>query len=607
MNEQLLARRLAQLDAVRDPDRAFADRLYERLAGDLDFRPESTPWWRIGRRLGMAPLPTGSAAFRLAYLAASVGLLIALLGATVWIGSHLQRRSGADEIVRLSQEAWAHPPAFTMTITTGDARTFTVSSDGAGTFRTDGDAAKEGGYQLFDGERMAVFERSDGSWAQGDWRTFGAPPFPFDGAYSWSAIDGTGTSASRRQLSCDGAELLDPAIVAGRPVDRVRCPGADATYWLDRDTHLTLRIELGPAAPNGGAVLADGEAVLETTAFTIDGPAAARFSWVGPVAAAQSDEAEASTTLVPGHPAPRIEVRDIEGATLATDALGGPAAVVVAVPCLGRCLATYDALADFAGDHPELRAVVVGLWTERGTMAGYASLHPTPASVVADPEQVFVDTWGLSAWPATVLLDADGRVAAMWAGSPTPASLTGALEALLAGDPVPPIELAPGPTPLPERSPAPGTTPDPGLLEFSGLQPGDAAPEWRARLLDGGSIASEGLLGRPTAMVFWSGAPCLGCEPEGLPEIAALQHAMGDRVNLVLVVEGEREPGVTAAALAAEGSGVVAVGDWDGAVQEAFMVGMQGTVLVDAAGRVTGGHVGIPTRQELEALVRPGG
>ena len=607
MSEQGLARRLSRLDAPRYPDRALADALYEELAADLGFRAGQAPWWRIGRTLGVAPLPIGSSALRLARLAAVIGLLLALLGATIWIGSRLQRQSAADEIVRLSQDAWASPPAFAMTITTPGAGRFMVSSDGTGTFRTDGAVSPEGGYALFDGQRMAVFEQPDGSWGEGDWRTFGKPPFPFDGAFTWTTIEGTGTGVSRNLQPCRGAELLDPGVVAGRPADRVACPDADITYWLDRETHLTLRIDLGPAASPDAAAPAGAAAVIEATAFTSDPGAPERYSWAGPAGAYQSGETPTSTTLVVGHPAPRVEVEGIDGSRIATDELGGPAAVVVTVPCLGRCLLAYETLADFTRTNPELRAVVVGLWTERGTMAGYASLHPTPATAVADPDGVLMDTWGLRPYPATVLLDGYGNVAAMWAGSPTPASFRAALEALVAGDPVPPIEMAPLPTPLPDRSLSPGTTPDPGLLELTGLQLGDTAPTWRGRLLDGGSIASDSLLGTPTAMVFWSGAPCIGCEPEGLPEIAALRRTIGDRVNLVLVVEGEREPGVTAAALATEGSDVVAVADWDGAVRDAFTVGMSGTIFIDATGRVAGGHAGIPTLADLRELVRPGG
>lgn len=62
---------------------------------------------------------------------------------------------------------------------------------------------------------------------------------------------------------------------------------------------------------------------------------------------------------------------------------------------------------------------------------------------------------------------------------------------------------------------------------------GEPAPTWELATLDGGSLSSESLKGRPTVLFFW--APWCGVCKADAHNIASVQEAVGDDVNIVSV------------------------------------------------------------------------
>ena len=127
------------LDRPIDPDPAFAERLFDDLAVDLGYRPErglAGLRRRARRALGLERPPVGARALRLAYLAAILGLLVALaIGAALAAGQFLQR--SAEDIVRASQALYRDGtvPAFTMTIRYRDASVDRFLWNGTGSLR----------------------------------------------------------------------------------------------------------------------------------------------------------------------------------------------------------------------------------------------------------------------------------------------------------------------------------------------------------------------------------------------------------------------------------------------------------------------------------------
>jgi hypothetical protein len=119
------------LDGPIEPDAAFRERLFEGLAADLGFRPV-TRRGLIVRRFGDA-----SPAFRLAYLAAMLGLLLAAAIVAALVGARLVNNKTPLDIVGASQAAQMDPPPYDMTINADDGRIIRVRTDGRGAWRLD--------------------------------------------------------------------------------------------------------------------------------------------------------------------------------------------------------------------------------------------------------------------------------------------------------------------------------------------------------------------------------------------------------------------------------------------------------------------------------------
>jgi hypothetical protein len=589
------------------PATAFEDTLFEDLATELGFRRASRPAGlgaRIRRAIGLERLPAGSQAFRVAYLLAMVGLLIAMLGALLVISQRHERPAPA-ELVRLSQAAYAHAPAVRYTIhdAMGD---YFVASDGNGTWRSEGWDMAPGSYMLYDGTRTGIYDATLRSWDIVPVEQ-GGPPFPMNNEFNWVRMSFPGLVATIEILDCSDAVDAGDAQVAGRTADHVRCPGLGLEYWLDRDTHLVLRVtarygtNFWDGAPSGAPLEADS--VAEVTSFQeVTSPSAADFAWTGPSNGSRTPGPVPGTTLVIGSPPPAWTGTTIGGTSFDVRAVRSPAALLLMWPSIGSGARVYDTFNAAAAAHPGVTAVVVGL-EEVGTMVGFTTLHPTSLTVVADGDQTIASAWGTLPIPEIVLIDAGGSVADVVRADLAPADLDAILGALEDGRPVPP---APAPATSAESSPG-MPTPTPAFdFECTDSyvicrRTGDLLPAWSGQQLSGGTFDSSELAGMPAVIWFTH-------FPNGeLRAFGSLADAYADRVTLLVIIDGEAEPGATKAMLDEAGVDVRVVVDWDGAISRALDAIVGGVLILDRDGRIVDqvpGQLPTPTiRSTLDRLV----
>lgn len=95
----------------------------------------------------------------------------------------------------------------------------------------------------------------------------------------------------------------------------------------------------------------------------------------------------------------------------------------------------------------------------REAVRRYGVTHP----VVVDPGRRIWDEWAVNAWPTLVLVDAEGRIAAVGSGEPDLGALREAVVALLPDDSAPPLPLRPEPV-------APGSLAYPGKVIVAGAR-----------------------------------------------------------------------------------------------------------------------------------------
>ena len=279
MPDDRIARILADLGRPVEPDREFADRLFDRLVDEVDFgtgraRRHALIRVRAGIRWNV---PEAGRAWLVAALLLAAVLLsvLALIGATVRDPTRLMLRS---------QDLYRDPPPFDMQVRTTVGST--TLNEGTLRYRYDGRLLRiddvwnwdvwMGGASslLYDGStfymydpggrylgRQAAVPDETGLWS-------GAPP----GAYpavrsasgsplgplllSWWSDQSTGstrfTGGIPPALGCPDVQQLADEKVAGRPAIHLRCQSASAVdvardVWLDRDTLLVLRVIRGTA------------------------------------------------------------------------------------------------------------------------------------------------------------------------------------------------------------------------------------------------------------------------------------------------------------------------------------------------------------------------
>jgi peroxiredoxin len=614
MIDDRLLRAFVAFGAPAEPDATFADRLFEDLAAELGFRRDVVPAGslrgRMLRALGIERLPVGSPALRLAYLAAMLGLMLMLLAATLLIASRLLvPRPSPLELVQRSQGAYAEAPVLRMTIHAPSVDAV-LTSDGKGTWRseTSGEwGGPPGSYALYDGSRIGWYDATVRTWSVVPFED-GGPPYPFNSEFTWTKLDYPGLKATRSTVPCGDATSLGEAIVAGRTADHVGCPQIGMEYWLDRDTHLVLRTQADPQSPfwNGPV---NHDSVIEVTAFELPATtSAADFDWAGPAGASGPDSPLASTTLLVGERPPAWQGRTIDGRAIKSDELKTPIAVLLFDPASPRSAEAFDDFAAVAPGIDGLTPIIVGYDSPAGSgfVDGFVTLHPTDIPVVNDQGSIF-EGWGITGWPALVLLGPDGNVSGSLRARITREDLGRVLAAAAAGHPIPSVEPAPAATPVagdPSLDPSVVCSEDLGTC----LPIGARMPEWSAPRMQGGTYGSVDLAGRPAVLVFASARcdPCPDWFLDELREVAALADEYRGRASVVIVSDGENKAGDTQAAFNDAGVDIPLVFDWDGALAERFKLIVGSALVFDGGGRYVD-HVGFPgiadSRAILDALL----
>jgi len=434
-----------------DPSPEFLDRLaleLRRRAG-LDRPPMG---WRL-QTVSDALSPRLLPPVRVAWTVALVALLTALAVGAALLGSQLLLRPAPEELVRLSQATYADPPAFEMdaALTTlcpafvrdrtdrGDHCVVRVSYDGAGRLRidqvggTDG-APAAGGFLVRDRAREGWFNAAEAganTWWQQDLSTERASivaEYPLLGVEpDWIGGVPIAAGAPIPWPTCpDGWQAAEEVEIAGRAADAVRC-GA-SSWWIDRGSGLLLRHAEGERVW-GEVWLLDLNPVFPAERFALSPPPGARV--VG-------GEDPAAQPPPIGQSLPALVLPDLDGGTFDSRTLTGRPTVIYlwapwCPPCTGEMAATIVGAADERGD--AIRFVTIGLDTAGSLRESRAVAGTLPIAV--DERSGVLKTWGLEAIPALILLDAQGRLAAVSMGPVGPPELARILDALIAGAPIP--------------------------------------------------------------------------------------------------------------------------------------------------------------------------
>lgn len=578
------------LDRPIKPEAAFAERLFDDLAVDLGFRPV-TRREAVVRRFADA-----SPAFRLAYLAAILGLLFAAVLAAALVGTQLVRAKTAAEIVSASQAAQLDPPAYDMTIRADDGRTTRVRMDGQGAWRWDRISDPEmpdmpaGTYEVHVGGQVGRYDPGYNSWSL----SADDAPILYASLLGWQLIPKPSTTEPLPVgwFSCASWERLADDVIADRPAYHVACGARE--FWVDEESSLLVGM-LTPPGQELAGVSGRGMALTLAPTFPPD-----TFTLTGPAGAVAVDpnNPPASTVLAVGRSAPRLTGTTLDGTTVDTSAQAGPLVVYFwatwCSPCTGPQLSDLQTVA--TRHAPSVTTVTIATWDQLGTVTGYVGAKGIRLPVVNDSGSL-LKSWGISAIPALVMLDRSGAVAALRLG-PVPASeLEQMYAALAAGEPVP----TPSATAVPSREAPP--TYAPGATEtISGLAIGDLAPTWSGPLLNGGTLEGSSLVGKPT--VIWFGFNCADCPTTDLEAFEAAHRQVGSEANLVVVAGGEPTPGWTAALFQRLGITVPLVFDWDTRIASAFKLGILGTIVLDASGRVAYVAPGAMSTEQILGLVR---
>jgi peroxiredoxin len=212
---------------------------------------------------------------------------------------------------------------------------------------------------------------------------------------------------------------------------------------------------------------------------------------------------------------------------------------------------------------------------EPGTTIGLATWLDIRTPVLQDSTwSLFSDAWQLGDYPALVFLDAAGIVVDLRSGSISAAGLSASLDALESGDPLPPAE--------PLRTP--GFSGDPPMSTV--LRVGAMAPELSGPALAGGEVSTRDFLGKPTVVLdFLTDVRDDTPRPNAI--LADLKSRPG--LNVLLIVQGEQQPGGTRQLLDAVGVHDPVMFDWDGAMFERWGLVLWPTlILLDADGRAAG-------------------
>ncbi|HEX6129649.1 MAG TPA: hypothetical protein VF071_11570 [Candidatus Limnocylindria bacterium] len=504
MRDSDFTRLLGLLEAeVRDvePETAFADELFVRLQEEVARSP------RLSRQM---------------VLLIAALLLVVLIGVTIAIGAFLLRTDPATELVRRSQAVHSSPPPFSVVTTSGPIEWevpgwYTACSDpaaeeewrslrwryeydGAGSFQQ---ACIYGGPPPgYVGGLEVVTQEGHGVWNAAFWELLpggflNRPPGAPLATLLWlNWLDPQGAT-----ISCEEWQLGDAAEIAGRDAQAVSC--GNERFWIDRDSGMLLRRDRGD------------EVVAEVLELKVGVP---------PDDAITLYPAGFSTQLVIGQAPAQVQLNELDGSTWSSSALAGlKTAVLVqwACPEPEPCITLGEFSSAVAAHHGELGGVAISL--DQATTFSASDIEAARAAGIP----VLVDD--SSGWPrweypilsGLMLFDADGRLAELLEAR-TVASMAAALEAFVAG------------TPLPELPPWDGY--------FTVGQP---APALTGERLGGGVFDSSAAPGIPVAILvtprYVPGAVDAAC-----PSAVAAQEAVATLASVAPELAGSAIIGVIA-------------------------------------------------------------
>ena len=414
---------LEELGSPVSPSPEFAQALSSRLVKEL----------QVGRTTQTAGLTWrrglyGAIAFG--------GLAACVLAAILIFAPPGTSPASALEIISESTLQYGRVPPFRATLS-GRIPTTVISSENPKYTGPDGTYAHKVSYTGPDGWRLDVLEQSPpdlfagsaGSFQVWDGATLGVYQADTNSFYTQQVVtgysplgllswDATGYSNDFWKDRCANSEVLPDEQIAGRTSRHIRC--GDLEGWIDAETGLMLKIASreAPHAPRpvpGPIGLSPG-VVFEITAIEYN-PAFSQGTFeatppAGAEDASQTGEEGPTSSLVPGQAAPLWSGDLTAGGTFhLTDLRGRPTLVLFWADWCEPCI---DSL-------PQFQAASV----QRGAQVNFLSVAEQASAtevdkimqaggytfrVVDDATGDVAKAWGMEAFPAWVLLDAQGRV-----------------------------------------------------------------------------------------------------------------------------------------------------------------------------------------------------
>ena len=436
------------LDRPIQPDAGFAEHLFEALAADLGFRPVTRREAIVRRFTDASPT------FRLAYLAAILGFLLAAAIVAALVGAELLNTKTALDIVAASQAAQLDPPAYDMTIQADDGRIIRVRTDGHGAWRLDRISDQElpagtvGTFEVRIGGQRGAYDPGDNTWSVSD----DDLPLWVAAQLGWE-LPGHSSKTLRPSdwFNCSSWLRLGDDVIAGRPAYHLACDARE--FWVDQASSVLVGM-MTPAGQELGGVSGRATALSVGPSFPLD-----TFALTAPAGALSVDpnKPPASTVLAVGRNAPRLTGTTLDGKAFDTGTQPGPLVVFFwgtwCLPCIGSPLTDLQTVA--TRHAAEVATATIATDDQLGAVTGYLKANGIRLAVVND-SGLMMKTWGIRAIPALVMLDRSGAVAVLRLGPVSASELDQMYVALAAGEPVPtPVASAVPPVEAPSTY-APG-------------------------------------------------------------------------------------------------------------------------------------------------------
>ena len=435
------------LDRPTQPDAAFAEGLFEDLATDLGFRPV-THRASLMRRFAYAP-----PAFRLAYLAAMLGLLLAAGIVAALVGAQLSTTRSVMDIVAASQATQLDPPAYDITILADDGRITRVRTDGLGAWRRDWISDREmppGTYEIHAAGQSGRFDPSHNTWIV----SADESDFIDASVLMWQSpnqqIDdpvaverGPGAAQPAAWFTCDSWVRLADDVIAGRSAHHLACDGRE--FWVDEESSLLVGM-LTPVGQELAGVSGRATALALEPSFP---PETYALATPAGAVAIDPNHLPASLVLEIGRSAPRLRGTTLDGKPFDSATESGPLVVYFwapwCEPCVGSYLTDLQAVAERHA--AAVSTVTIAPSAEPGAVTEYVATNGVRLPVVSDNDSgSLAESWGLVGIPVLVMLDPDGAVVALRAATVSGPELEQMYAALAAGEPVPTPVATPAPT-----------------------------------------------------------------------------------------------------------------------------------------------------------------